>query len=200
MDRQLSIVLLFSSALATAGWNVAAQDIPRDVAGTPDTLRTVGRIAPLEEPGTPLLLEGTVLAEDGETPLPGVIVYAYHTDARGYLRKQGMAPDSMETHPRLEGWLKTDSTGHFEFATIKPAGYPGWSIFGHVMLYARGGGYPRRWFMLEFKEDSLASTGRIKLRTPDYLVIAPLTRDARGIERCAFLLRMQTKSNVPKGE
>ncbi len=200
MHRQSSIVLLFSMALAAAGWNAAAQDIPRDVAGTPDTLRSAGRIAPAAEPGTPLILEGTLVAEDGETPLPGVIVYAYHTDAGGYLRKQGMAPDSIETHPRLEGWVKSDSTGRFEFATIKPAGYPGWNITGHVNFYARGGGYPRRWFMLEFKEDSLASSRRVKLNTPEYLLIAPVRRDASGIERCAFFLRMQMKSNVPKGE
>ena len=39
-------------------------------------------IAGTSEPGERLVLEGRVLQPDGRTPAPGVLLYAYHTNAR----------------------------------------------------------------------------------------------------------------------
>ena len=50
--------------------------------GLPQTLAQTARIAPLAEPGEPMRIEGTVYDGEGDEA-PGVIVYAYHTDATG---------------------------------------------------------------------------------------------------------------------
>ncbi|HYE16063.1 MAG TPA: hypothetical protein VD968_16610, partial [Pyrinomonadaceae bacterium] len=35
------------------------------------------------EPGEPLVVSGRIFAPDGKTPVEGVTLYVYHTDARG---------------------------------------------------------------------------------------------------------------------
>ena len=40
------------------------------------------------EPGEPLIVAGRVSAPDGPTPAEGVTIYAYNTDAEGYLRRK----------------------------------------------------------------------------------------------------------------
>lgn len=50
--------------------------------GLPETFEWSARIAPVEEPGEPMRIEGTVRNGEGRA-VPGVIVYAYHTDAMG---------------------------------------------------------------------------------------------------------------------
>ncbi len=109
----------------------AQQAAPSDVAQTPSHLESRGRIAPLREPGVPLVISGTVVAADGTTPVAGVVVYAYHTDAMGYYRK-AQTGDTGERGPRLRGWVRTDAEGHFEFTTIHPAPYPHRDVPAHV--------------------------------------------------------------------
>lgn len=105
------------------------------------------RIAAAAEPGAPLLVEGMVYAPDGVTPVPGVVVYAYHTDATGlYARAGGV--------PRLRGWMKTDARGHYEYRTVRPARYPGAKIPAHVHTQLWGAGYAPQWNKdLEFADD-----------------------------------------------
>jgi protocatechuate 3,4-dioxygenase, beta subunit len=88
------------------------------------------RIAPEGEPGTPLVIHGRAFAADGTTPLGGAIVFAYHTDREGHYDKPGAPAHSW----RLKGWAKTDADGRFEFATIRPAPYPGRKVEAHVHL------------------------------------------------------------------
>src|SRR5690606_14499128 len=85
--------------------------------GMPATLTSTARIAPPEEPGEALVLEGVVRREDG-SPAEGIIVYAYHTDA------QGIYPPDATMHGRLRGWARTDHAGRYRFETIRPGSYP----------------------------------------------------------------------------
>src|SRR5215469_18459308 len=57
-------------------------------------------LIPANESGERLTIEGTVFAPDGHTPVPGVTVYAYNTDAQGYYRE-----DKHVWPPRLHGWV-----------------------------------------------------------------------------------------------
>jgi len=92
--------------------------------GLPATLLSTARIAPADEPGERMRIEGTVFDENGK-PLPGVIVYAYHTDAHGiYPRNETEPGPAGRRHGRLRGWAKTDEKGRYRFDTIRPAGYP----------------------------------------------------------------------------
>ena len=99
--------------------------------GLPAEIPSRTRIAPAGEPGEAMRIEGTVLDAEGR-PVPGVIVYAYHTDDRGeYPRdtRYGVR------HGRLRAWAKSDEDGRYVFDTIRPAGYPGTTIPAHVHMH-----------------------------------------------------------------
>jgi protocatechuate 3,4-dioxygenase beta subunit len=73
--------------------------------------------------GIPLLLRGTVYAADCETPLAGVLIEAWQTDARGvYGPGQG---NSELRCCYLQGAVKTDAKGGYEIQTIRPGHYRG---------------------------------------------------------------------------
>ena len=113
-------------------WSVA-QDTAyqRAVEGSFARFRDVGashgRIAPLDEPGEPLRIRGTLYQPDGRTPLAGALVFAYHTDRMGLYNTAGAAHSW-----RLQGAVRTDARGGFEFETIRPASYPDTRIPQHV--------------------------------------------------------------------
>lgn len=99
---QSSVTILhLGIALPATGGLACAQLVPRDVAEAPAEPGSSVRIAAAEEPGTPLILAGALVAEEGKTPQPGVMVYAYNTDDAGYYRRAGAAREEGETNPRL---------------------------------------------------------------------------------------------------
>jgi protocatechuate 3,4-dioxygenase beta subunit len=103
--------------------------------GIPDSLPSLSRIAPASEPGEPMRIEGTAFRINGTTA-PGVVVYAYHTDARGVYPEDvrpGGKPGSR--HGRIRGWVRTDADGRYRFDTIRPAGYPGTRAPQHVHMH-----------------------------------------------------------------
>jgi len=103
--------------------------------GRPATLAPQARIAPPGEPGRPLRIEGTVLDGKGR-PAADVVVYAYHTDAKGiYPRSEGAVGRAGTRHGRLRGWARTDARGRYTFETIRPAGYPGSAAPEHVHMH-----------------------------------------------------------------
>jgi protocatechuate 3,4-dioxygenase beta subunit len=102
--------------------------------GIPDSLSAAGRIAPADEPGEPLLIEGTVFDEGGG-PAAGIIVYAYHTNAHGVYPRDDRFSGMAARHGRLRGWVKTDAEGHYRFRTIRPASYPDGRTPAHVHMH-----------------------------------------------------------------
>ena len=103
--------------------------------GIPDTLSSVTRLAPSNEPGQPMRIQGTVFNRRGSMA-PGVIVYAYHTDARGiYPPDERLRGQAAYRHGRLRGWAKTDDQGHYRFDTIRPASYPSGTNAAHVHMH-----------------------------------------------------------------
>ncbi|HJQ35749.1 MAG TPA: hypothetical protein VKB93_01290 [Thermoanaerobaculia bacterium] len=104
----------------------------------PAAIGSVGRIAPPNEPGTPMIIHGRVFQRDGKTPIAGAIVFAYHTDHKG-VYNVNEAPGW-----RLRGWAKSDASGRFEFRTIRPAPYPGRRIPAHLHLTIEGPRIARR--------------------------------------------------------
>lgn len=97
-----------------------------------------GRIAPVGEPGVPLLVRGVLFRADGRTRLPGALVFAYHTDRQGLYN-----PDQSPHSWRLRGAVRTAADGSFEFRTIRPASYPRTQIpqHIHVALQTADGNY-----------------------------------------------------------
>lgn len=103
--------------------------------GLPETLMPVGRIAPVREPGAALTIRGTVYDVRGR-PVPGVIVYAYHTDAGGVYPPDERPPgQAASRHGRLRGWVLTDRQGRYRFETIRPGSYPSGDNPAHVHMH-----------------------------------------------------------------
>jgi protocatechuate 3,4-dioxygenase beta subunit len=92
------------------------------------------RIAAPDEPGERLRIVGIVFQPDGRTPAPGVIVYAYHTDAAGLYSRGTPATEWSRRHGLLRGWVGTGADGRYAFDTVKPAMYPNRSDPAHVHL------------------------------------------------------------------
>lgn len=102
--------------------------------GLPDDLGSVARLGPDDEPGEPMVLTGTVFDADGE-PAPGIVVYAYQTDAEGIYRPLEDMPRAARRHGVLRGWALTDDEGGYEFRTVRPGSYPGTTIPQHIHLH-----------------------------------------------------------------
>jgi len=101
----------------------------------PASLSSVARIAPADEPGEPMRIEGTVYDADGH-PAPGIIVYAYHTNAHGVYPEDERAEGTAgRRHGRLRGWARTDEQGRYRFDSIRPASYPDGRTPAHVHMH-----------------------------------------------------------------
>jgi protocatechuate 3,4-dioxygenase beta subunit len=82
--------------------------------------------------GQKIKVTGTIFKPDGKTPAPGVVLYLYHTDLKGFY-----TPGSRETgwgrrHGYNRGWVITDKEGRYTFYTIKPGVYPDRSEPAHI--------------------------------------------------------------------
>ena len=75
-----------------------------------------GAIAPPGEPGSRLIVRGSVLGPDCRTPLAGALLDVWQADARG--NYHGPAEQY-----RLRGRLQSDSSGGWELTTIRPGNY-----------------------------------------------------------------------------
>ena len=71
-----------------------------------------------DEPGSPLLFQGTITSVDG-APLPGAKVEIWHADSLGYYSQY--SPGLPEWN--LRGTVVADATGQFQINTIEPAPY-----------------------------------------------------------------------------
>jgi protocatechuate 3,4-dioxygenase, beta subunit len=145
-----------------------------------------------DEPGEPLLVTGRIFAPDGKTPVEGLTLYVYHTDARGlYSEEDG---NGREPNPRLKGWMRTDREGRYEFRTIKPMPYPGTTNRRHVHAKVHGAGRAEQWlddFM--FADDPLV-TPEVHARFKGSGEFTPLMvsrRGADGLIRCVRDIRLK---------
>jgi len=197
--RSLGRVLLLGGALALAGIWAVLHAQRGDEADPPEsTLTWQARIAPAGEPGEPLVVSGQVFDPSGEKPAAGVVVYAYHTDAQGYYRRQGQ-PGPGGRVPRLRGWARSDAQGRFQFRTIRPAPYPNGGIPAHIHFYLWGAGYPRQWTPeLEFQGDRSVTAEALAKSAAlgRFANIQPLVRGPDGAWHATINFRLLTVSNV----
>lgn len=92
------------------------------------------RLVTAEEPGTRMTVEGKIV-DKNHKPLSNVLVYVYHTDAKGWYADTAGHVAGMEgdrRHARLFGYFRTMNDGSFEFSTIHPQGYPHSDLPQHI--------------------------------------------------------------------
>lgn len=100
--------------------------------GMPESLSWQTQISDAKEPGEPMEISGVIYKPDGKTPASDVILYIYHTDAKGLYSAAPGATGSARRHGHLRGWMKTNARGEYKFASIRPASYPDSRIPQHV--------------------------------------------------------------------
>lgn len=149
----------------------------------PANLTNAVVIPPASEPGERLVLEGRVLRPDGRTPADGVLLYAYHTNARGIYPKRGDERGQARWHGSLRGWLKTGADGRYRIETSRPAPYPDGGIPAHIhMTVMPEGGREQFIDDVVFDDDPLV-TASYRARARDVGgpgVVLP-TRNAAGV-------------------
>ena len=124
----------------------------------PERLASTTRIPPAGELGVPLRVQGVIHRPDGRTPAAGVILYAYHTDARGHYVPPDATDHTLTRHGRMRGWIRTGADGRYRFDTLRPAPYPGRDIPAHIHLLVKEPGKREYWIdECEFDDDPLLS-------------------------------------------
>ncbi|HUS13309.1 MAG TPA: hypothetical protein VMZ30_22755 [Pyrinomonadaceae bacterium] len=188
----LPVADLSVAALSGCGRGAKSFAQPSPAGGPKASWETT--IASADEPGEPLTISGTIYAPDGRTPLEGITLWVYHTDATGHYSASTGSGDNRNT--RLHGVMQTNREGHYEFRTIKPAPYPGHTNPAHIHAYLSGPGYPEYWIdSYLFEGDPfLTNEDRRKAEKGDFSSTLKLSRDKDGmwigvrdivIERCS---------------
>lgn len=188
MKTRLYTLLLL---LLLLPWTTEAQR-DRDIGGgceacdemfdnMPSSITWESQISPKGEPGEAMEITGRILKPDGRTPAPGVILYVYHTDAKG---EYSPGPNHKGRHGHLRGWMKTDSQGRYKLTSIRPASYPSSRNPQHIhpIINELGKGY---YWVDEFLfDDDPYLTERERNNQPGRggkNGIIKLTRDTNGV-------------------
>jgi protocatechuate 3,4-dioxygenase, beta subunit len=178
------LCMIFCIAVVASG--------PPPTPPAPADVSSVGVIASAGEPGERLVVFGQVMAPDGNTPVAGIIVYAYQTDSTGEYHNDA------NRVARLHGWARTDAQGHYEFRTIRPAPYPGRSIAAHIHFHVYGAGYPLQWTEeLLFAGDKFLRPEEVAKSAAlgKFANVQPLTKGADGALRCSFNIKVSSTTN-----
>ncbi len=185
--RKLIAVSLLLSAVSLT-WNGQMETASANAQDHGSSWRIV--LTSEKEPGEPMIVTGTVYASDGKTPVPGVEVHVYHTDAEGYYRKGNNSPEN----PRLKGTMLTNAEGKYEYRTIKPAPYPGGGNPGHVHYVITAKGRAKQYAELQFEGDRwLPNHGRLteEQRKDTFAEVRPFVKDEKGVWQVRKDLRVK---------
>ena len=188
----LPVAGLSIATLSSCGRGASSFAQPSSTSNSPRSWKTT--IVGPDEPGEPLTISGTVYAPDGRTPLEGITLWVYHTDATGHYSPSTGNGDNRNT--RLHGVMETNREGRYEFRTIKPAPYPGRTNPAHIHAHLSGPGYPEYWIdSYLFEGDPfLSNEDRQNANKGNFSSTLKLTRDKDGmwrgvrdivIERCS---------------
>ncbi|HEV3468156.1 MAG TPA: hypothetical protein VG148_02470 [Pyrinomonadaceae bacterium] len=169
----------------------AALGPPAEAEGEPKDISSRAVLSAWGEAGAPLVVSGRVFAPDGRTPVEGVTLYVYHTDARGlYSESDG---NGQEPQPRIKGWVRTDREGRYEFQTTRPGPYPRRRDPAHIHAKAYGAGYAERWLDDYWFDDDPLVTADMRAPYKDSGSFSPILKSAPsadGVIRCTRDLRL----------
>jgi len=100
--------------------------------GIPKNINATDTSSGWREDGQKLVITGTVYKQDGRTPAPGVIIYYWQTDNKGYYSPSPEMDPLAKRHGHIRGWIKTDNLGKYALYTIRPSPYPDRDIPAHI--------------------------------------------------------------------
>jgi protocatechuate 3,4-dioxygenase beta subunit len=143
-----------------------------------------------KEPGEPLIVSGTIYSPDGRTPLQGITLFVYQTDATGVYTTSG----GNNRNTRIHGSMVSDAEGRYEFRTIKPASYPSSTNPAHIHAYVSGPGYPEYWIdEFLFEDDRFVSDEqkRKAFAQGSFSPILKLTKGSDGVLRGARDIKVE---------
>jgi protocatechuate 3,4-dioxygenase, beta subunit len=147
-----------------------------------------------KEPGEPLIVSGTIFAPDGRTPIEGIHLFVYQTDAKGVYTTSG--GDNRAT--RIHGEMRSSNEGRYEFRTIKPGSYPGSRNPAHIHAYVSGPGYPEYWIdEYHFQDDPFIKDDdkQKALAKGSFSPILKLTRGSDGVLRAVRDIKIERCSS-----
>jgi protocatechuate 3,4-dioxygenase beta subunit len=148
------------------------------------------------EPGRRLSVTGVISDPDGR-PIPGAIIYVFHTDSSGfYTEKRAMD----ESNARLFAYLQTGAAGEYEFRSIRPGGYPTpvtvdgepFEIPQHVHFVVTAPGYREGRFQMYFSDDPRLRTEQSKqaAKRAGHPMIVPTETEGGG-QHCVFHMTLE---------
>ncbi len=152
----------------------------------PLQITNIMNIADANEPGERMVISGQVVKSDGVTPYPGLLIYAYHTDDKGYYSKKGNETGFQKWHGHLHGWCRTDGNGRYEIHSVKPVKYPSNNAPAHIHAAMKKTENSPSFYINDFvfKDDPLVNESYTSsLNLDGGLGVVELVKSADGILR-----------------
>ena len=143
------------------------------------------RIAHGSEPGEWLRIRARVVRAATGEPIPGALVYVYHTRDNGVYGARLLDGPELS---KLFGYVLTDAQGRFEIETVLPGHYPLQRHPRHVHYEITPAGEPMHGREFLFSDDPFLDA-RERRRALDHgWPIATPTRDGSGVLECTLSL------------
>nr|CAS02515.1 putative integron gene cassette protein [uncultured bacterium] len=201
MPRRLMPICAFVATIACSPGASVAQADPfwlrswnEAQNSRPLTIASHGRIAPKDERGTPLTVHGRIVGPDGHTPAKDVVVHAYHRDSDGF--DFGPNDAALRTW-RLQGCVKTDAEGRFEFQTIRPAPDNLGREGSHIHFTVESPDFGRQWAPTLFFADDPLVTERQRRQSIDAGEFGEVRKISivDGVQRVEVKIRLKEKAD-----
>lgn len=176
---------------------VKAHEYPRFrklVRENADTGKTT--IVTIDEPGQRLRVTGRVFDAAGK-PAANALIYMYQTNSDGWYSDKAYHISGNEgdhRHARLFGYLRTDREGRYELETIKPSGYPGSELPGHIHMFVdigEGESQQHIGTEIQFDDDPRLTPTMRQRSEKERAVIVKTTRDGKGTLHAVADLRVR---------